>query len=106
MKVLGREFNPATIATAHVYFGQFQPPIWEASATGSAGNPSEFSRESVADLQVIRLASRLLASVGQQVTSTIIVTNLGRNAAVNSVLIDRLPGGVRFVTSVNGLLES
>jgi uncharacterized repeat protein (TIGR01451 family) len=52
-----------------------------------------------ADLQVTKLARPRQVAVGQVVTFTIVVSNFGPDAAVNAVLTDLFPAGLRFVSA-------
>jgi uncharacterized repeat protein (TIGR01451 family) len=56
-------------------------------------------RRLTADLQVTKLARPQHAVVGQLVTFTIVVTNVGPDVATNVGLTDHLPTGLRFVSS-------
>jgi len=52
-----------------------------------------------ADLAVAKTASPRRVAVGQLVTYTIVVRNLGPDAAANVVVTDRLPAGLAFVSA-------
>ena len=52
-----------------------------------------------ADLMVTKVASSQKVVVGNQVTFTITVRNLGPNTAANVFLIDLLPAGLAFVSA-------
>jgi uncharacterized repeat protein (TIGR01451 family) len=57
------------------------------------------ARVPTADLQVTKIARPRQAVVGQLVTFTIVVSNVGPDAATNVVLTDQLPAGLRFVSA-------
>lgn len=93
----------ATTNTAQVSASdQFDP-----DSTPANNVPTEDDQDTVtitarvptADLQVTKLARPRQVAVGQVVTFTIVVSNFGPDAAVNAVLTDLFPAGLRFVSA-------
>jgi len=100
----------ATVVTAGVIANTAQVSAsdqFDPDSTPGNSVPTEDDQDTVtitarvptADLQVTKLARPRQAVVGQLVTFTIVVTNVGPDAATNVVLTDQLPAGLRFVSA-------
>ncbi len=89
--------NAAQVATSR----EFDPDSQPGNGTGNA----EDDRSAVqlngqqADLQLIKLVSNATPNVGDTLTYTIRVTNLGPNGATGVQVTDVLPVGLQFVSS-------
>ncbi len=83
----GRESNTATVSAAD----QFDPV-----AGNNQASVTETPQQ--ADLQVRKTVSNPTPNVGDTITFTVVVTNVGPDAATNVVLADLLPAGLTFVS--------
>jgi len=61
--------------------------------------PSAFAQESTADLALTKTADRKTAKIGETITFTITVTNLGPDTATGIYFGDSLPDPLNFVSS-------
>src|SRR5207253_5182737 len=80
--------NAATITRAD----QFDPNPGNNSA-GATETPQQ------ADLAVTKTVSNATPNVGDTITYTVALSNIGPNAATNVTLSDALPAGLRFVSA-------
>ena len=75
--VLGREYDPD-----------------RSNNTDSAAETPQY-----ADLSVAKVVSDATPNVGDTITFTITLTNLGRDTATNVTVLDQLPAGLQFVSA-------
>jgi uncharacterized repeat protein (TIGR01451 family) len=95
----GTRSNTAQVTAAD----QFDPdstPANNVLAEDDQDAVTVTARAPTADLRVTKLARPAVATVGQLVRYTVVVTNVGPDAAPNVVLTDRLPPGLRFVSAL------
>ena len=70
---------------------------YDPNETNNKDN-SSVNVSSEADLEIIKLVSNSTAHKNDKITWTIIVTNNGRDTAVNAVVSEKLPSGVIYVS--------
>jgi uncharacterized repeat protein (TIGR01451 family) len=105
-----------SINANYSYNGDFPNPPGEPggaieSPTGSGVDRYQFARlirplAEQADLEISKADSPDPVTVGDNLTYTITVTNLGPDAATNVVVTDTLPSGVTFVSASPGCVHS
>jgi uncharacterized repeat protein (TIGR01451 family) len=105
-----------SINANYSYNGDFPDPPGEPggaieSPTGSGVDRYQFARlirplAEQANLEISKADSPDPVTVGDNLTYTITVTNLGPDAATNVVVTDTLPSGVTFVSASPGCVHS